>query len=329
MYLSCHTYPRYLFVFIGWFEVVPSDFGKAQVFRTIEAVSKIMPRKLFTRTPVTGIRIVEEDGQQTFKERKIPAGSILLVNSTVSAKWKTCAEKSIRKKKVEEWSTVEIPYLKCTDTDQEDVLLPFSTKGRFSSVYEKDMNNDRSIYRIKELIENSDMPIIVRLVYGKAPVVPCIFTGMIALRETVSQSFIIASTIMNKRNVLIEIPDNLSCAVRVPESEEPLQGLKTFEDSKKLCEKYALSFASLIKLSPEMDTHHMKVQYNPQKSKTKESGLKTLDLITNISLTDEEPADRFMESDSDSVQSTDQSMLTRGIFKLLELTEVKRKSTDC
>ena len=78
-----------------------------------------------------------------------------------------------------------------------------------------------------------------------------------------------------------------------------------------------------------MDTHHMKVQYNPQKSKTKESGLKTLDMVTNISLGGEEPSDRFMESDTDSISSVDHSMPTKGVFKLLELTEIKRKSTDC
>ncbi|XP_062575012.1 uncharacterized protein LOC134236870 [Saccostrea cucullata] len=315
--------------FEGWFEIVPSDFGKSKVFTSIEEVSKIMPRKIFTRTTITGIRIVEENGQQTFKERKIPAGSILLVDSALSAKWETRAEKSVRKKKMEELTTIEIQYLKCTDTDQKEVLVPFSTKGRFSSVYEKDANNERSIYRIKDLISDFDMPTIVRLVYGKAPVVPCIFTGMIALRETVSEDVIIASTVMNKRNVLIEIPISSSCVVCFPENEEPLKGLKTFEDAQKLCEKYAVSFSSLIKLSSELDTHHMKVQYNPKMSKVKDSGLKTLDLITNISLADDEPSDRFMESDSDSIQSTDQSMPTRGIFKLLELTELKRKSTDC
>lgn len=320
--------------FEGWFEIVPSEFGKAPVFRTIEEVSKILPRKIFTRTPMTGIRIIEgEDGQQTFKDRKIPAGSILVVHSTLSAKWTTCAEREkgvgVRKKKMEEVTTIEIPYLKCTDIEQTEVLLPFSTKGRFSSVYEKDINNDRSIYRMKDLITDFDMPTIVRLVYGKAPVVPCIFTGVIALRETVSEDFIVASTIMNKRNVLIEFPVSLPVIAHFPNSEEPFSDLTTFQDAKKLCDKYALSFSSLIKLSPEMDTHHMKVHYNPQKSKTKESGLKTLDLITNISLTDDEPADRFIESDSDSIQSTDQAKPTRGIFKLLELTEIKRKSTDC
>ena len=293
-----------------------------------------MPRKIFNRTPLTGIRILEgEDGEQAFKERKIPAGSILVVDSVQSAKWTTCAEREkgigVRKKKVEEWTTIEISYLKCTDAEQTEVLLPFSSKGRFSSVYEKDINNDRSIYRLKNLISDFDMPIIVRLVYGKAPVVPCIFTGMIALRETVSADLIVASTVMNKRNVLIEIPVSLPVLAQFPKSEEQFSEINTFQDAKKLCDKYAVSFSSLIKLSPDMDTHHMKVQYNPQKSKTKESGLKTLDMVTNISLGGEEPSDRFMESDTDSISSVNHSLPTKGVFKLLELTEIKRKSTYC
>lgn len=80
----------------------------------------------------------------------------------------------------------------------------FFIKGCFSSVYEKDINNDGSIYRMKDFIIDFDMLIIVCLVYGKVLVVLCIFMGVIVFREMVFEDFIVVSIIMNKRNVLIE-----------------------------------------------------------------------------------------------------------------------------
>lgn len=80
----------------------------------------------------------------------------------------------------------------------------FFIKGCFSSVYEKDINNDRSIYSMKDFIIDFDMLIIVCLVYGKVLVVLCIFMGVIVFREMVFEDFIVVSIIMNKRNVLIE-----------------------------------------------------------------------------------------------------------------------------
>ncbi|KAK3089446.1 hypothetical protein FSP39_003687, partial [Pinctada imbricata] len=169
--------------FEGWYELVPPDFGRAPVCRTIAEISNIKPRKFFTRTPINGIRIVEdESGQRTFKERIINAGSVLRVNGDFSAKWKTTAETGVHKKKTKEWTTVEIKYLKCMGLDEKEVLLPFSARGKFNVVYEKGSNAVQSVFRLKDLVSDFDLPLKVRLVYGKAPVVPCIFTGMLVLK---------------------------------------------------------------------------------------------------------------------------------------------------
>jgi hypothetical protein len=77
----------------------------------------------------------------------------------------------------------------------------------------------------------------------------------------------------------------------------------------------------LIKLSPELDTNQQMVQHIPtEKSKQRHESLKTLDLITNISLTDDEPRAQFMESSSDCDTESEQSPAMGTLIELKELS---------
>ena len=314
--------------FPGWFELVPPDFGRAPVCTTIGQVAEIMPRKFFTRTKLRALReVTPEEGKeagQTFKERRIPRGTVLCVEGTFSAKWKTSATTGLFKKKTTEWTTVDVTYLKCRDTDGEEILVPFSTGGRFSVLYEKGNKDSRTVFRMKDLISDFKFPVKVRMVFGKAPVVPCIFTGMLILKEAYKQDAITGCTILNKRNVLFEIPVNTKCAVKTALNEDSYSKLATYLDAQGLCQKFAGSYSSLIKLSPKMDTDQEMVQHIPtEKRKKRDESLKTLDLINSISVTDDEPSDFYMKesSDSDSLQSEEASPLAHG--QMMELTEIK------
>lgn len=324
--------------FEGWFEIVPPDFCRAPVFRTIGQLAEAGARKFFTRTSIRAIRVEEDANQnteqagevqglkqgegQSFKERRILAGSVLTINGTFAAKWQTTAQTGVLKRKSKEWTTVEIHYLKCVDIDEKEVLVPLTTKGKFSLVYEKGVKDGRTVYRMKDILSDLELPLKVRMVYGKAPVVPCIFTGMLVLKRQNKEDTIIASTILNKRNVLFELPVALDCDVKIASDEADYENLRSYIDAQLLCKKYANSFGSLIKLAPELDTNQDMIQHIPtEKRKTRDESLKTLDLITNISLTDDEPRDYFMESsDSDSIQSGEVAPL--GMGQMVELKEI-------
>lgn len=111
--------------------------------------------------------------KKKYMERKIMAGTVLRVVSTFAAKWKVCAETGVRKKKKEEWLTYEVKYLKCMDIDEKEVLIPFTSQGKFNIVYDKSCDDNRSVFRIKDLVSDFEFPLKVRLIFGKAPVVPC------------------------------------------------------------------------------------------------------------------------------------------------------------
>ena len=288
-----------------------------------------MPKKFFLRTRVRAIREVKSeesagsDAGQTFKERRIPRGTVLGVEGTFAAKWQTSATTGVFKKKKQEWVTAEVMYLKCKDTDGEEILIPFTTRGRFSILYEKGNKDSRAVFSMKDLISDFKFPLKVRMVYGKAPVVPCIFTGMLILKDCYKSDTIIGSTILNKRNVLFELPVKTKCIVRTATDEESYSDLPTYIDATELCQKFALSYSSLIKLSPKLDTDQQMVQHIPtEKRKKRDESLRTLDLINNISITDDEPSDYFMKesSDSDSLQSEEASPLAQG--QMMELTEI-------
>lgn len=217
---------------------------------------------------------------------------------------------------------MEINYLKCVDTDDKEILVPMTTRGKFNLVYDKGIKDGRSVYRFKDILTDLQLPLKVRMVYGKPPVVPCIFTGMLALKEQNKESTIIASTILNQRNVLFELPVSALCNVKTAVYETDYENSRTYIDAKLLCKKYSHAYGSLIKLSPEIDTDQQMIQHIPtEKRKTRDESLKTLDLITNISLTDDEPLDYFMElSDSDSIKSGEVTPL--GLGQMTELTEI-------
>lgn len=323
--------------YTGWFELVPPDFSRASCCRSIGEVASAMPRKFFTRSNIKALRVEQgKNGEQTFIERKVQAGSFLKTVNIFTAKWKTTAQTGVFKKKQKEFVTQEVKYLKCLDTDEKEIMISLSHTGKFNAIYEKGRPNQHSVYTMKDILSDLKLPIKVRLLFGKAPVVPCIFTGMLCVRHVQNGDVILASTFLNRRNVLLQIPVTVETddenahtwkerdplcpremALRQTARDEDFSQLPGFADATKLCRKYAVMFSTLMKLAPEQDTAQRVIQHVPSCPDPRRRGggasgqLRALDLITDIRLTgggddDAEPADMFVgETDTDSVQGDD------------------------
>ena len=155
---------------------------------------------------------------------------------------------------------------------------------------------------------------------------------MLCVRDVQEGDVILASTILNRRNVLLEIPTTkASFVLRQATRDEDFSHLESFADAQKLCKKYALMFSTLMKLSPELDTQQKTIQHvptDPQLAKQTDEALRALDLITDISLSDE-PCDFFLgESDTDSVQSDDQVVMPSGTIVELSQFTGKESATN-
>lgn len=303
--------------------MVPPDFGRIKYYETIEEIAKLLPHKFFIRTNVTGIReTLDEKGEKCYFQRTVTAGNVLKVLSTFSAKWKTTAETGLRKKKQKVWTTKEVKYLKCVDKDQQEILVPLTTKGRFHPVYKIGNNDSRCVFRMKDILQDFSLPLKVRLIYGKPPVVPCIFTGMLVIKSSMTEEIVVGSTLTFKRHALFELPMSHCIKVYKLTRQEELGETKPFKEANQLCHRYSDSFSSLIKLSPDFDTEQEMIQHIPTTQRS--NSLKTLDLITNISLTDDDPRATFLETQAESDCTPEQS-LTHGT--LIELTELSRRTS--
>lgn len=287
-----------------------------------------MPNKFFTRTNVTGIREAkDENGEQLYFQRTVSAGKVLKFISTFNAKWQTSAETGIRKKKRKQWTTKEVKYLKCVDTDQQEILIPLSTKGKFHPIYQTGNSDTSCVFRIKDILKDFTLPVKVRLIYGKPPAMPCIFTGMLVVKNSRTEEVVVGSTITFKRHALFELPVSHQVKIYTLKSNDELKEKKSYKEANQLCHTYSDSYSSLIKLSPDLDTRQEMIQHIPTVQQN--DSLKTLDLITNISLTDDDPRATFMETSSEcDSHNVAEQFLTKGT--LIELTELSsRTSMQC
>lgn len=305
--------------------------SRAGFYKTLEEVAEIMPKRFLTRSPIKGVHVKKTaDGKEEYMERKIPPGSILKVLDVFAAKWQTRAETGLLKKETVEW-TIDVKYLKCIDSDRVEVLLPFTERGRFNVLYERGGKGLHPLYRVRDILSDFTLPVKARLLYGKAPVVPCIFTGLMIFNTHEPHDTLIASTITNQRNVLLELPVNTQCMVQLVTNEDSYVDLRSYQDGKKLCKKYAMAYASMIKLSPELDTDLSMVEHRPvTKSKAADDSLRTLDLITHLRL-GEEPRDYLMESDSDtaSAGSASASRLPGNVMEMARMSTSASPDSKC
>ncbi|CAL1539611.1 unnamed protein product [Lymnaea stagnalis] len=313
----------------GWFELVPSDFSRSTCFMSVADVAKAMPQKFFTRSNVKGIRTEGEGEHQKFLERKIPAGSVLETRGTFTAKWKTVAETGLLKKKTKEWEFQEVTYLKCLDRDQTEILVPLKHKGKFNAIYEKGHLTQNAVYNVKDILSDLSLPIKVRLLFGKAPVVPCIFTGMLVIRDAATDDSVVGSTVLNTRNVLFEIPLSAPVKVKYVSKDDHFKDMSTYKDAQKLCKKYANVFSTMIKLAPDLDTDQKVIMHVPTDSSLMhqvDECLRALDLITDISFAGE-PKDYLLDSDAGSVASED-TLVVPPSGAVTEVTEFQSRESQ-
>ncbi|KAH9519374.1 hypothetical protein Btru_075376 [Bulinus truncatus] len=278
---------------------------------SIAEVANAMPKKFFTRSNVKAIRMEGEGESQKFLERKIPAGSVLEILGTFTAKWKTVAESGLLKKVTKEWELQQVTYLKCQTDDKCEILVPLNHRGKFNAIYEKGHLTQNSVYSMKDILSDLSLPVKARLLFGKAPVVPCIFTGMLIIRNSQAVDSIVGCTILNTRNVLFEISLSSPVKVKYVANDQPFSEMSTYKDAQKLCRKYAKVFSNMIKLAPDMDTGQkviLHVPTDPSLKKHMDESLQALDLITDISLSGE-PRDMLLDSDTGSMDSGDQVVI--------------------
>lgn len=93
-------------------------------------------------------------------------------------------------------------YLRCTDSNDREVIVSTSEKGQF---YPVSVSGQRLVMQLADINRLVGLPCKVQLLYGRTPNVPCLCTGWFSLHSISSENIAIASTMLNRRNLLIEL----------------------------------------------------------------------------------------------------------------------------
>ena len=166
-------------------------------------------------------------------------------------------EKKRKSKYLRKTKLVTEKYLMCTDDSDREILLPFDQKGLFYTLTTNSGNVLRPVMQMSQIVAKKYPPCIVRLVYGRIPNTPCFFSGTLRLDRADLEQSVIASTIINKRNILLEIPTSCDLKFKVAVTNEALIQNSGYKASLELCNEKATIYMRHMKVchTIEPDSH--------------------------------------------------------------------------
>lgn len=141
-------------------------------------------------------------------------------------------------------------YLKCTNISGREYLIPLTATGSFYPVL---ASGKRTLFQISHLVQEGVIPCNVQLVYGRGPDTPCIFNSNLRLLSYFEEKSIVASTIFNQKNILVEINVNMPMNFVVADTTPELVSSVKYQNALNLCQRMGKSFSRGIKI---MSTWH-------------------------------------------------------------------------
>ena len=192
---------------------------------------------------VQALQIVRrENGSVIHQQRTLFPGDVLRKGKIYIGE-KRRKSKLFRKTKV-----VTEKYLLCTDDADREILLPFDQKGLFYTLTTNYGDANHPVMQMSEVVNKRCFPCIVRLVYGRIPNTPCSFTGTLRLERADLEQSVIAATLVNKRNILLEIPTSCDLQFKVAVSSDELFRMPSYHQALELCNEKGSIYMRNIKV---------------------------------------------------------------------------------
>ncbi|CAI9725195.1 Hypothetical predicted protein [Octopus vulgaris] len=190
---------------------------------------------------IKALQVINREGSNVdFEQRMLFPGDILQKGRVFTGKAKIKRKGILRKTKY-----VEENFLMSTDDMDRELMLPISQKGTF---YQVGPLSKPLILQLEDLLKETSCPCVVKLVYGKEPATPCSFTGTLVLKKSFEDTTIIASTILNKKNILMEVPVFCPLKYYVAENNSELTGNCNYQAAIRLCKEKAHIYARDMKV---------------------------------------------------------------------------------
>lgn len=217
-------------------------------FKTVEELANSNTDKFLiggTRR-VNGLHVFERsESHLIHHQRPFTPGDILIRDKVY------CGETKKQTRLFRKPKYITEKFLMCRDDADREILLPFEQKGIFYQVSERCGKPNHNVMQISDIVARNIPPRIVKLVFGRFPVTPCFFTGLMKVDTARLESSIIASTIINTKNILIEIPMTAGMHFKIVNLTEELKNNRCYKNALNLCMERATTYMRNIKLCYE------------------------------------------------------------------------------
>ncbi|XP_021350888.1 uncharacterized protein LOC110448782 [Mizuhopecten yessoensis] len=145
-------------------------------------------------------------------------------------------------------SLITEKFLLCMDEADREVVIPFAQAGLFYSLTTTSGKGTCPVMQMSEIVASKYLPCVVKLVYGRVPTTPCIFSGLLQLDQGYLEQSIVAATIMNKKNILVEIPSTCKMEFRVAHTNDDLISHQGYQNAVQVCREKIHSYMRNIKV---------------------------------------------------------------------------------
>ena len=139
-------------------------------------------------------------------------------------------------------------FLMCRDEMDNQLLLPFNVEGIFYQVSHTGGKACKNVLQMSDIVARKMTPRLIKLVYGRFPVTPSSFTGLMKAESSDIETSVIACTLMNKENILLELPVHSAMYFRIALTNDSLRLNPWYRNAISLCAERASTYMRNIKV---------------------------------------------------------------------------------
>ena len=144
----------------------------------------------------------------------------------------------------------EEKFLLCTDDNDRELYLPVESRGTFYMLTTEGHGSPKiPILRMPDICTHFRFPCVVRLLFGRVPTTPCSFTGTLALHASHLESSVIGCTMLNVRNILLDIPTDSDLSFFAARATSDLLNCRAYANAKALCHDKAATYMRNMKVA--------------------------------------------------------------------------------
>ncbi|CAL4122158.1 unnamed protein product [Meganyctiphanes norvegica] len=228
--------------YAGWFSLVSPEGQTAPYFDSIQEVAESQTAFFLTRYDVPGyIRTDEDNGSASYNKTVVESGNVLKLMGVFE-------DFNSKKSSDQNKSDVANKYAQCLNYKNEVVFIPFISSGRFYSTASRTSINPDHVYLLAHILKTHKLPVVVKLVCGYIPNVPCSFTGLLKLERTEKEDTILACTMNYEAHATMFEIDVSANAVLAPVADPSLPKLPIFLKTLSYCQDEADAWRRHVKI---------------------------------------------------------------------------------